>query len=131
MKEQATDTKQLRSFGFLAGGIFALVGLWPMLFARGILLSVIIPAGILLILGCLLPTSLRSVYKIWMLLGHALGWVNTRIVLSVVFYGMFCPMGLIMRLAGKDPMRRRYEPESKSYRVLSSPRPGSHMLRQF
>jgi polyferredoxin len=125
------ETKELRSFGLLVGGIFALVGFWPILFGRGIRLWAIIPAGILLVLGCLLPTSLRFVYKMWMLLGHALGWVNTRIILSVVFYGMFCPMGFIMRLRGKDPMRRRYEPESKSYRVLSSPRPGSHMLRQF
>jgi hypothetical protein len=125
------ETKQLRSFGLLVGGIFALVGFWPILFGRGVRLWAIIPAGILLVLGWLLPTSLRSVYKWWMLLGHALGWVNTRIILSVVFYGMFCPMGFIMRLRGKDPMRRRYEPEAKSYRVLSSPRPGSHMLRQF
>jgi hypothetical protein len=125
------ETKQLRSFGLLVGGVFALVGLWPILFGRGMRPWAIIPSGILLVLGCLLPTSLRFVYKMWMLLGHALGWVNTRIILSVVFYGMFCPMGFIMRLRGKDPMRRRYEPESNSYRVLSSPRPGSHMLRQF
>jgi polyferredoxin len=125
------ETKQLRSFGLLVGGIFALVGFWPILFGRGVRLWAIIPAGILLVLGWLLPTSLRSVYKLWMLLGHALGWVNTRIILSVAFYGMFCPMGFIMRLRGKDPMRRRYEPESKSYRVPSSARPGSHMLRQF
>jgi hypothetical protein len=129
--QKAIDVKQLRSFGLLVGGVFALVGLWPILFGRGIRLWAIIPAGILLVLGCLLPTSLHFVYKMWMLLGHALGWVNTRIILSVAFYGMFCPMGFIMRLRGKDPMRRRYEPESKSYRVLSSPRPGSHMLRQF
>jgi polyferredoxin len=129
--ENNPETKQLRSFGLLVGGIFALVGLWPMLFGRGLRLWAIIPAGILLVLGGLHPTSLRSVYKMWMLLGHALGWVNTRIILSIVFYGMFCPMGFIMRLRGKDPMRRRYESESKSYRVPSSPRPGSHMLRQF
>lgn len=129
--QKAVDVNQLRSFGLLVGGIFALVGFWPILFGRGVRLWAIIPAGILLVLGWLLPTSLRSVYKLWMLLGHALGWVNTRIILSVAFYGMFCPMGFIMRLRGKDPMRRRYEPESESYRVLSSPRPGSHMLRQF
>ena len=131
MKEQAADVKQLSSFGLLVGGIFALAGFWPMLFDRGLRLWAIIPGGILLVLGWLLPTSLRSVYKVWMMLGHVLGWINTRIILTVLFYGMFCPMGFIMRLRGKDPMRRQYEPEPKSYRVLSLPRPGSHMLRQF
>jgi len=126
-----SETKQLRSFGFLVGGVFALLGLWPLLFGKDMRLWAVIPAGALLFLAVLVPASLGPVYRVWMKIGHVLGWINTRIILSVVFYGMFCPMGFIMRLAGKDPMRRRYEPESNTYRVLSSPRPGSHMLRQF
>jgi hypothetical protein len=83
--ENNLETKQLRSFGLLVGGIFALMGLWPMLFGRGLRLWAIIPAAILLVLGSLLPTSLRAVYKMWMLLGHTLGWINTGIILSVAF----------------------------------------------
>jgi hypothetical protein len=130
MKE-VTGAKQLRSFGFLVGGIFALLGLYPLLFDRGVRLWAIIPAGALLLLGLLLPQSLGPIYRAWMKLGHVLGWINTRIILSVVFYGMVFPMGFVMRLAGKDPMRRRFDPAAESYRVPSTQRPGSHMLRQF
>jgi hypothetical protein len=130
MKE-AIDIKQLRSFGFLIGGIFALLGSLPLLFGREARLWAIIPAGALLLLGFLLPRSLGPVYRGWMKVGHILGWINTRIILSAIFYGMFVPMGFVMRLAGRDPMRRRYDPDADSYRIPSSPRPGSHMLRQF
>ena len=131
MNEEATDTKRLRSFAFLVGGMFALIGLWPLLFGRELRLWALIPSGALLLLAVFVPRSLGPVYRGWMMLGHLLGWINTRIILSVVFYGMFVPMGFIMRLVAKDPMRRRYESDANSYRVPSSPRPGSHMLRQF
>jgi Saxitoxin biosynthesis operon protein SxtJ len=130
MKE-AIDIKQLRSFGFLVGGIFGLLGFVPLLFGREIRLWAIIPSGILLLLGSVLPKTLGPAYRAWMKIGHILGWINTRIILSIVFYGMFVPMGFIMRLAGKDPMRREFKSDITTYRVSCTPRPGSHMLRQF
>jgi hypothetical protein len=126
-----SETKQLRSFGFLVGGVFALLGLWPLLVGKDMRLWAVIPAGALLFLAVLAPASLGPVYRVWMKIGHVLGWINTRIILGLTFYGLFVPMGFIMRLAGKDPMRRRYDPEADTYRVPCAQRPGSHMLRQF
>jgi Saxitoxin biosynthesis operon protein SxtJ len=124
--------KQLRSFGFLVGGIFAFIGLWPVVWrgAEARLWAGVL--GTLLVISAFVsPTSLRVVYRGWMALGQALGWFNTRIILGVVFYLLVTPMGLLMRLAGKDPMRRRYAPEADTYRVVRQPRPSSHMMRQF
>ena len=124
--------KQLRSFGFLVGGIFAFIGLWPVLWrgAEARLWAGVL--GTLLVISAFVsPTSLRVVYRGWMALGQALGWFNTRIILGVVFYLLITPMGLLMRLAGKDLVRRRYAPEADTYRVVRQPRPSSHMMRQF
>jgi hypothetical protein len=66
-----------------------------------------------------------------MTLGEGLGWINTRVILGVVFYGLFTPVGLLMRLRGKDPMRRNWEPDTDTYRVTRQPRHGAHMIRQF
>jgi Saxitoxin biosynthesis operon protein SxtJ len=129
--QKIIDNKQLRSFGFLVGGVFALLGLGPMLFGKAMRLWAVIPSGLLFFLAMLAPASLGLVYRVWMKIGHVLGWINTRIILSVAYYGLFVPMGFIMRLAGRDPMRRRYEPDSDTYRVPSAQRPSSHMLRQF
>jgi hypothetical protein len=63
--------------------------------------------------------------------GHILGQVNTTIILTIVFYSLFAPMGLAMRLLGKDPMHRKFEPNSDTYRVVRQGRSPSHMKRQF
>jgi hypothetical protein len=66
-----------------------------------------------------------------MAIGHVLGWINTRIILGVIYYGLFTPMGLVMRMGRKDPLRRQYDEAVDTYRVLRRPRAASHMLRQF
>ena len=66
-----------------------------------------------------------------MTIGYMLGWVNTRIILGLIYYLVFAPLGLSMRLFGKDSMRRRFEPSAESYRVVKQQRPGSHMKQQF
>jgi hypothetical protein len=124
--------KQLRSFGLIVGAVFALIGLWPLIWhGREPRLWALVLAGVLIIPALVFPRSLRGFYRVWMALGAGLGWINTRIILSVFFYGMVTPMGLIMRLRGKDPMHRRWEPDTETYRMVRQPRPTSHMLRQF
>jgi hypothetical protein len=66
-----------------------------------------------------------------MTVGEVLGWINTRIILGVLFYLLFTPIGLCMHLRGKDPMRRALSPEAESYRIVRQPRPASHMRHQF
>ena len=130
-KNESVDAKQLRSFGLLVGGIFLLLGVGPLMTGKELRLWAAIPGCALILLALVLPRSLSGVHRIWMKIGHVLGWINTRIILSLVFYGMFVPIGFFMRLRGRDPMRRQYDSEAKSYRIPSAARPGSHMLRQF
>ncbi len=124
--------KQLRSFGLMVGGIFVLIGLWPALLrGEDPRLWVLIFAGFLMIPALLFPRILKPAYRIWMATGQILGWVNTRIILGVVFYGLFLPTGLVMRLFGKDSMRLKLEEDTDSYRVVRQSRPNSHMKHQF
>jgi len=127
-----TDTAQLRKFGLLVGGIFCAIGLWPAVIRGAGPRSWALGAAVLLLVPALLaPRVLTPVYRIWMTVGEALGWINTRILLGVVFYGLITPMGLIRRLRTEDPMHRRHDPGAESYRVPKPPRPGAHMNRQF
>src|SRR5712691_10843861 len=126
------DTKRLRSFGLLVGGIFALLGVWPAVWrGQPLRLWSLILGGMLLVLALAWPRSLTRVYRVWMTVGEVLGWINTRIILGVIFYLLFTPLGLFMRFRGKDPMRRTLTPEAESYRVVRQPRPSSHMRHQF
>ncbi len=87
--------------------------------------------GTLILLGGVAPRLLAPAHKGWMWMGQILGWINTRILLGIVFYGLVTPIGLIFRLMGKDTVRRTFSEETQSYRVLRTPRPHSHMKNQF
>ena len=113
MKETISK-KQLREFGLLIGfGFPILVGwLLPVLFGhefRAWTLWIGIPG---LILGLISPRLLHYPYKCWMALGHALGWVNSHIILGLVFIVVLQPIAYVMRLTGYDPLRRRRKGES-------------------
>jgi hypothetical protein len=126
------DVPQLRQFGLLVGGIFGLMGLWPLvwrhqsprLWALALAVALVVPA-------LLAPRILRPAHRAWMKLAEVLAWVNTRILLGLVFFSLITPIGSLMRLLKRDPMRRQYEPLNDTYRVPSVARPGTHMLRQF
>ena len=129
---QQDNTKELRIFGLMVGGIFSIIGLWP-IFVRGDSPRIwaVSVGGALVGLGLALPSSLKHVHRIWMKIGHVLGFINTRILLGVIYYGLITPMGVIMRLSGKDPMRRALVPDADTYRVIRPPRSRFHMKNQF
>ena len=126
------EIKQYRSFGLVVGGIFAVIGVWPLIVrGEGIRLWAAVLGSLLVVLGLLFPGRLGPIYKTWMAVGHVLGWINTRIILGVMYYALFTPLGLAMRVWRKDSMRRQYDETTNTYRVLRRPRPAAHMLRQF
>src|SRR5713101_6216933 len=126
------EKKQLRHFGLMVGGIFAAIGLWPVLFrAEGPRLWALALVVALVVTALVLPRSLTQVHRAWMAAGEGLGWINTRILLSMIFYGLVTPMGVVMRRFGRDPMQRRFEPGAATYRVPKPSRSATHMTRQF
>jgi Saxitoxin biosynthesis operon protein SxtJ len=131
MQENVT-IRQLRSFSFLVGTVFVVLGLWPFIIrGQSMRLWALILAGLLIIPGAVWPTALKPVYRVWMTVGHTLGWVNTRIILAVIFYVIFAPVAIVMRLLRNDPLRRKLDPTADTYRIRRLPRSGSHMNRQF
>ncbi len=116
MKTKVTK-KQLRQFGILIGFGFPLVIGWliPVLtghFFRGWTLWIAVPS---IILGILIPNSLYYPYKGWMAIGHILGWINSRIILGLVFIVVLQPIALIMKSFKYDPLRKK-KVLVKSYR---------------
>jgi Saxitoxin biosynthesis operon protein SxtJ len=130
--DHKTNIKELRNFGLLVGGVFSVIGLWPMLL-RGepLRLWAVIIGTLLILLGSLVPTWLAPIHRGWMWVGHVLGWINTRIILGVIFYGLITPFGIVFRLLGKDTMRQTFSDASPTYRVNRQPRPRTHMKFQF
>lgn len=127
------DAAGLRRFGLTTAAILcALFGL-----ALPWLLHLRFPAwpwwvgGVLALWALLAPRTLGPVYRGWMTFGLVMGAIMNRIVLGLVFFLLITPLGAILRLAGRDPMARNFDPKLASYRVASHARPESSMEKPF
>jgi hypothetical protein len=129
---QQMSKTELRKFGIITGFIFAVLFglLFPWLAESSIPYWPFIVAGVLVIWGLLHPGSLKPVYAVWMKIGHVLGWINTRIILAVLFYLIFMPVGLVMRMFGVDFLKKKLE-DSKTYRVESAQQSKDHIERPY
>ncbi len=126
------DVQELRRFGLLLGALLAAIfGGIPLLRHHS---TPVWPwvIGAVLWLGALLaPTALGYLHRGWARLSGALGWINTRVILSLLYAIAVVPIGLVMRLVGRDPMVRKFDPTLESYRIPSKQRSPSHLERPF
>ena len=112
-------TRDLRLFawvgfpGFL--GVLALVLSTRGLVAPLTAVWIAAPALPVALLGALRPRAVRPIFLGLSLAGWPIGWVVSHIVLGVVYYLVVTPIGLALRLAGRDPMGRTFDRAAKSY----------------
>ena len=109
--------KQLRDFGILVGITFPILIGWiiPAIFGHLFRLWTLWIGIPVFILGIFNPIFLYYPYKIWMSIGNALGFINSRIILGLVFVIVLQPIALFMRLRGYDPLKKRKD-KKISYR---------------
>ena len=119
IKAVDTSTKALRSFSWVVGGVLLFIAAvvwwrndWTVTTATYILGGV---GAALIVLGLTAPALLKPIYRVWMALAVVLGFIMTRVILTITYYLIITPIGLLLRLFGKDPMQRRLDPEAPSY----------------
>ncbi len=132
-KNNPVSLKELRHFGWLVGAVLGILFgvIFPWFFGRALPRWPWFIATPLLLLGTLAPALLRGPYRAWMFLGNILNWINTRIILTLLFFLVFAPLGFLARLFGWDPMRRKRDSHQSSYRVESKPLTLEHMERPY
>ena len=111
--------KILREFGLLIGVVFPFLIGWalPSLGGHSFRIWTLWIGFPFLISAIFKPGLLFYPYKLWIKLGYILGWINSRIILGLVFLIVLQPIALIMRIFGHDPLRMK-KLEQKSYREL-------------
>lgn len=112
---------ELRRFGITLAAFLALVfgAFIPWVIENSAGAWVWYTSAVLLSLSLVAPKSLFYLFRLWMFLSSVLGFVNGHIILSLVFFLLIFPVGLILKLFGKDPLSRRLNPDVTSYRVIS------------
>ena len=115
IKNIKSGKKELREFALVIGialFIFGSIALWrgkatyPYLYSLG---------AIFIILGFLLPKVLIPLQKLWMAFSIFIGFFMSRVVLSILFYGIMTPIGQAMKLFGKDLLDERIDRSKSSY----------------
>ncbi len=116
-KETIKTTKELRKFGLVMVVPLAIIG--GVLLWKGKFLApyVLILSALFLIFGLFFPKLLAPVEKIWMKFAEILSVIMTRVILSLTFYLVITPLGLLVRLLGKDLLQKKFEQEVKTYWV--------------
>ena len=112
---------ELRRFAVSTGVAVTLIFGWffPWLADLKPNLSVMTIAALWIIWGLLFPATLRPIYKGWMLFGSIMGRFMTPLILSIIYFFLITPVGLIMRLLGNDPLHRKLDSSVDSYSVIS------------
>ena len=115
------DRRGLRNFGLVTGvAVAALFGvLFPWALARTFPLWPWVILAVLSGWALIAPDTLQPVYRGWMKFGLLLSKITTPVIMTSIFFLIITPVGLVMRMAKRDPMRRRLEVDLDSYRVES------------
>jgi hypothetical protein len=123
-----------KSFGVTFAVVFTLVGLWPTAvrgdrpytWALGL-------AGLFVAVAFLRPQVLAPLNRVWFRLGMALHHIVNPVLMALIYYVGFVPIGLVLKLRGKDPLQLKRDPTAASYwirREPAGPSPQS-MAKQF
>ena len=111
----AVTKAQARKSALVVAAVLLLIAAWNIYRGRMGVVAVFGTLGALLVVaGLFVPAAAGAFHRAWMRLAVVLGYVNSRVLLSLTYYGLMTPYGIVSRLVGRDPLRRR-GPAAESY----------------
>jgi hypothetical protein len=116
IQAQSASTKQLRTFAIVLIALLSIFGLIN--FFKGNLPITIwlwSLASAILLMALLLPSSIKPIYQAAFFIAQILGWINTRLILGLIFYLIFAPIAILFKMIKKDPLDRKIDRQAKSY----------------
>ena len=129
----ATQKEKLpsnRNFGLVFFVFFLIIGLWPLLGTNEIRYWSIFFSVIFFLLGITNSKLLNPLNKIWFNFGILLGKIISPLIMVIIFFLIITPIGVIMRVFGKDILNLKYNKKNKSY-WIEKIGPKSKMKNQF
>ena len=132
-RTQEVEGSSDRSFGLVFSGLFVVIACWPLLHGASPRWWSLAVAAAFAFVALWRATLLARLNRLWIRLGLLLGRVASPIALAILFYGVFVPIGILLRVTGKDSLRLKMDTAAETYwirREPPGPRPDS-MTNQF
>lgn len=105
--------------GYKTGNWSLAVGIWTI-------------AGWFAVVGLLYPRAIRPVYTAWVAAAWPIGWLVGHLILAAIFFLVLTPIGMLMRLVGRDPMHRSFDRKADSYWIRRTTKSDpARYFRQF
>jgi hypothetical protein len=132
-RDEAIDGPSDRKFGLTIGAILGVIGVIRLVFGHSHWAWWLGGGLAFVSFGLLWPAALHPLNRAWMLLGLLLYKIVNPIVMALLFFSTITPIGFLMRLCGKDPMRLRRDRAATSYWIAREPPgpPAESMRNQF
>ena len=106
---------ELKKFGLSVGTVLVIIGLVLFYFEKSSHPYFLAVGGVLILLGIIVPKILFPIQKAWMVIAVILGFIMTRIILSILFYLIITPIGLLAKLFRKDFLDRKFDKNKSTY----------------
>ena len=116
-----TDPRTLRRFGLVIGAVLVALGLVGWKHHTPVSPCLLLIGTSLVATGVVVPRRLKHLYRAWMALGLVLGLIVSSVLLTALFYLVVTPLGWLARMAGKDFLQQRRQPEASSYWQMRDP----------
>jgi hypothetical protein len=126
------STRELRQFAAIwFPAFFLLVGglVWWKADSLPIAAAIWGIALVASVIGYLVPSFMRLIWVGWMAAAFPIGWTISHVILAAIYYLVFTPIGLLVRLLQGDPMRRKFDRSAKTYWIPHNP--GGSTKRYF
>ena len=119
-----------RNFGLVFFVLFLIISLWPLTYGEPIRIWLVIISMVFLILGLMNSKLLTPLNKLWFKFGMILGAIVAPIVMGFIFFLVVTPIGLTMRIMGRDILNKKYDKKKETYWIKRG-KSVSTMKQQF
>jgi hypothetical protein len=108
---------ELRKFGVTIGIFLLLIAAWLFWKQRPSFSYFAYIGGGFVLAGLILPMLLKPIYKVWMSFAVVMGFIMTRGILTIIYFGLFTPIALAAKLLGKDLLDEKWDKKAGTYWV--------------
>ena len=116
MAKLRSEIKDLKQFGSALTGILMVFGVVNFLKGRASWYPWFFSlSGAMILLVLIAPRRIKPIFIIFTKVAHAIGWVNTRVILALIYFIFVTPIAIVMRIFGKDPLDRSIDKNEMSY----------------